>query len=64
MIKSKFILFITLTLSLALHAQKIEDPLPLTKGQIQKEQWVIQDKEKNLILQCIRPSKCMFHNIM
>ncbi len=51
MIKSKFIIFITLTLSLALHAQKIEDPLPLTNKQIQKEQWVIQDKEKNLILQ-------------
>ncbi|EPH13715.1 hypothetical protein HMPREF9713_00498 [Myroides odoratimimus CCUG 12700] len=51
MIKSKFIIFITLTLSLALHAQKVEDPLPLTNKQIQKEQWVIQDKEKNLILQ-------------
>ncbi|MEK6493315.1 hypothetical protein [Myroides odoratimimus] len=51
MIKSKIIIFIALTLSLVLHAQKIEDPLPLTKEQIQKEQWIIQDNEKNLILQ-------------
>ncbi|MDM1375137.1 hypothetical protein [Myroides marinus] len=51
MLKSKFILLFTFFFSLLIQAQRIEDPKILSSKEIQKEQWVLQDKEKNLTLQ-------------
>lgn len=51
MIKVRLILVFTFLFSLVIQAQKIEEPLVLSSKQIQKEQWVLQDKKKNLTLQ-------------
>lgn len=51
MLRSKLILLFTLLFSILIQAQRVEEPKVLTSKEIQKEQWILQDKEKNLTLQ-------------
>lgn len=51
MIKFRLLFIITLLFTVSANAQLIEEALPLTDKVIQKEQWILQDKDKNIILQ-------------
>ncbi|MCC9044360.1 hypothetical protein LNQ81_16935 [Myroides sp. M-43] len=51
MFRSNLLLIITILLSLSANAQHVDEPLSLNNIEIQKQQWVLQNKEKNLTLQ-------------
>ncbi|MGL4582229.1 MAG: hypothetical protein ACRCVU_04505 [Flavobacterium sp.] len=51
MIKFRLLFIITLLFTVSASAQLIKEVLPLTNKEIQKEQWILQDKDKNIILQ-------------
>lgn len=51
MIKFRILFILTLLFSVSANAQLIKETLPLTDKVIQKEQWILQDKDKNITLQ-------------